>query len=241
MSKHIAWITVLKRAWPPYGYYDDYKLARVQEMLEARKPNSALLEAYAIQDDTKRMEALKVIANAVKKEQIIALYADGGVIGRNPSSVGGTWAWRHVNANGEPVAEESGVITVAEAKVGFVTNNLTELLALVNGIEALPAGWRGTVYSDSNISLGRLFRGWALNEVPQWLIERMGAAMRHVDIEHSREVLLDGHPTKAQLEAGTGKRGNPVSIHNVWCDEACGEQARQHVDARKAEQGRMAL
>jgi hypothetical protein len=39
-------------------------------------------------------------------------------------------------------------------------------------------------------------------------------------------VLLDGHPTRAQLSAGVGKRGSPVSEHNVWCDEACTEVGR---------------
>jgi hypothetical protein len=34
-------------------------------------------------------------------------------------------------------------------------------------------------------------------------------------------ILLDGHPTKKQLETGIGKRGGPGSKHNVWCDDAC--------------------
>lgn len=34
-------------------------------------------------------------------------------------------------------------------------------------------------------------------------------------------VQLDGHPTKANLRAGVGKRGNPVSRHNAWCDREC--------------------
>ena len=38
-------------------------------------------------------------------------------------------------------------------------------------------------------------------------------------------LLLDGHPTRSQLEAGKGKRGGPVSEHNVWCDKACGYAA----------------
>jgi hypothetical protein len=40
-------------------------------------------------------------------------------------------------------------------------------------------------------------------------------------------VLLDGHPTQAQLAAGVGKRGHPVSAHNVACDRACTAQANR--------------
>jgi ribonuclease HI len=165
------------------------------------------------------------------QHDIIAVYADGGIIGRNPSFDGGTWAWCHINAAGERIKEDSGTVC-SYGEAGFasqaVTNNYTEMLALVNGLAALPAGWSGTVYSDSNITLGRLFRGWKWTGIPKWLIERAELALKNLDLPNVKAVLLDGHPTKAQLAAGVGKRGNPVSEHNVWCDKECGRQADKY-------------
>lgn len=156
----------------------------------------------------------------------IALYADGGVIGVNPSPLGGTWAWCTVDADGARVRWDAGVLTPA-AVGGAVTNNTTELLALVNGLEALPAGWVGAVYSDSWVSLQRVFLGAKLNNVPVWLVDRLQAIQRGGALAAMRYVLLDGHPTKAQLAAGVGKRGNPVSEHNVWCDLMCQQLGRR--------------
>lgn len=156
----------------------------------------------------------------------IALYADGGVIGANPSPIGGTWAWCLVDATGQRVCEYFGTL-LTSPDLPFVTNNVTELVALVNGLEALPHGWSGTVYSDSWVSLQRVFLAARLKNVPQWLVDRLHALQRSRKLASMSYVLLDGHPTKAQLAAGVGKRGAPVSIHNVWCDEACTKVARE--------------
>lgn len=152
---------------------------------------------------------------------IIAIYADGGVMGCNPSPIGGTWAYALVNPDGERIAEDSGVIIPEWAGVAEITNNLTELYAVVRGLLALPAGWSGIVASDSQITLGRLFWGWAIANIPEWLWYEAERARRRLSWEACHPLLLDGHPTRAQLAAGIGKRGNPVSAHNVWCDAAC--------------------
>lgn len=156
---------------------------------------------------------------------IIAIYADGGVIGANPSATGGTFAWCHVARHKIRVAEGSGVITPGECGLPEITNNLTEFLAVVRGLQNLPAGWSGTVYSDSRITLGRFFESWSMKGIPLWLVQEGGEAMARLDWQNCRGVLLDGHPTKKQLASGLGKRGNPVSIFNVWCDKACGQEA----------------
>lgn len=158
-----------------------------------------------------------------------ALYADGGVIVVNPSPLGGTWAWCTVGADGARLTEAAGLLTPAEAG-GPVTNNVTELLALVQGLEALPAGWAGTVYSDSWVSLQRVFLAARLQNVPAWLVRRLHELQRSGKLAPMSYVLLDGHPTRAQLAAGRGKRGNPVSEHNVWCDAACQRMARQFAE-----------
>ena len=164
--------------------------------------------------------------------EITAVYADGGVIGANPSPIGGTWAYVHVDAGGVVVARDSAVVT-PRPSVPLITNNLTEMIALVRALAALPAGWAGHVYSDSQITLGRLFLGWKMQGIPPVLIKQGAAALERLDIPHIRWTLLDGHPTKAQLLAGVGKRGNPVSVHNVTCDQECGRLAREFAALRQ--------
>jgi ribonuclease HI len=159
-------------------------------------------------------------------QQPLDLYADGGVIGANPSTLGGTWAWCLVDATGKRVCEYSGVITPEQARMSVITNNLTELLAIVNAREALPYAWSGTIHSDSWVSLQRVFLAAKLKNVPPWLVDRLQQLQRDGWFSGCSWKLLDGHPTKAQLAAGVGKRGGPVSIHNVWCDEACTQAGR---------------
>lgn len=230
MSEHIAWLTLWRRKDLPPGHYDDYHAERARSFAAQRRWGTAYLEAGAIWDRERSTALIREIKAMEQARNIAALYADGGVISRNPSAIGGTWAWRQVDKDGQPLAEESGVITPSEAGMSMVTNNLTELLALVNGLESLPAGWSGLICSDSNVSIGRLFRGWALRGVPNWLIVRTSTAMQHVDMPNCTPVLLDGHPSREQLEAGVGKRGNVVSVHNVWCDAACGAQAQRYLE-----------
>jgi len=160
------------------------------------------------------------------------LYCDGGVIGHNPSHWGGTWAYR-ILEDGIVIAEKSGVITPRQAEMETVSNNLTEMLALVHGLSALPSDWTGTVLSDSQITLGRAFDYWKWNNVPdwvhQWFVRLKLGLIYWPKIKH---ILVQGHPTKAQLEVGIGPKGYPVSEHNKWCDEACGEQAQKWMAER---------
>lgn len=153
--------------------------------------------------------------------RVVALYADGGVVGKNPSTIGGTWAWCGVDAEGNRVVGRGGFVP---ATVRPVTNNHTEQIAITLALEAMPDGWSGTVYSDSMIALGRVFKGWREKNLPRNVSERSAAAVARMG--RVETVLLQGHPTKADLAAGVGKkRGYPVSIHNVWCDKECGRQA----------------
>jgi len=159
------------------------------------------------------------------------LFCDGGVVGANPSLIGGTYAWRLV-VDDAPVAEGAYFISTVDARVPAVTNNLTEMLAVIKGLEALPVDWCGTVLSDSQITLGRLFLGWKWNNIPAWAHHRFQAVRaRLVHFDKFEHVLLAGHPTRAQLAAGIGRHGYPVSIHNVWCDQACGKAGEDALQA----------
>lgn len=171
---------------------------------------------------------------------IAAVYSDGGVIGVNPSPIGGTWACCLIDECGTTAESCSGYVW--PEKVGDwvpwcvetpeVTNNQTEFYALLSALERLPDGWSGRVCSDSAITLGRFFRGFKLTGLPQGWVDRGAAALARLGAVTL--VQLDGHPTRAQLAAGVGKRGNPVSAHQGWCDKECGRLARRASLARSA-------
>lgn len=182
-----------------------------------------------VNDPSAQAAVAQLAAIRAARTPPIALYTDGGVIGQNPSLIGGTWAWCLVDASGEMRRHAVGWLTPAELDAEAVTNNHTELLALVLGLEALDADFAGTVYSDSWVSLQRVFRAAKLNNVPQWLVERLQILQKSGRLANLDYTLLDGHPTRAQIEAGIGKRGHPVSIHNVWCDQQCSALARERL------------
>lgn len=157
------------------------------------------------------------------------LFCDGGVIRKNPSTIGGTWAFRLLE-DGEVIREHAAIVIPAHICLDTVSNNLAEMLALINGMEELPRYWKGTIYSDSMVTLGRAFQGWKWNGIPDAIRERFRLARLRLvywGTEEISYVLLAGHPTRAQLAAGTGHSGLPVNIHNVWCDKACNMLSEQ--------------
>lgn len=160
------------------------------------------------------------------KPEATALYTDGGLIGRNPSPIGGTWAWRTTSRMGGVIAQASGVILPSDLGMEIVSNNNAELWAMVCGLEVLPAGWTGTVYSDSMVTIGRMFFGWRMVNVPLALQKRADVVLTRLG--RVKAFLLDGHPTEQHLRQGRGKRGHPVSVHNVFCDEACTREAQRY-------------
>lgn len=163
--------------------------------------------------------------------QVVAVYADGGLIRANPSPIGGMYAACHVNADGERVWSASGLILADPSDPLFVVvgNNQCEFRALLAGLEALPDGWSGTVYTDSLLTIRRFREPDAvgLGGIPDdWRRRAAHVLGRLGRLEY---VLLDGHPSRAQLAAGVGKRGNPVSEHQVFCDELCTKIGREYL------------
>lgn len=162
---------------------------------------------------------------------IIGVFADGGCIARNPSPIGGTWAWCAVDTAGQRVLCQSGVHVQPG---GGVTNNEMEYFALVDALATLAdhaPGWSGPVHSDSQVSIGRIFWGWRLTGIPDAWQTRLASALGRLGT--LTPVLLDGHPTRAQLATGIGKRGHPVSPWNVWCDRACREAGERYLTAAR--------
>lgn len=151
-----------------------------------------------------------------------AVYTDGGVIRKNPSPHGGTWAWCAIDAAGVLLRDDSGLVTPADVGLPAVSNNLTELLAAVKAMAGLPDLWEGTIYTDSFVTLCRITTGKKFAGIPAGLVETCRfhrGRLRH------KAALLGGHPNRAELAAGVRKDGTPVSQWNVRCDKECGRLA----------------
>jgi ribonuclease HI len=177
-------------------------------------------------------------------EQTASVYCDGGVISRNPSTDGGTYAYFFLDAEGKQIGTHSGFVlpngvefpdeyeSTRYLHLQTVSNNVTELAAVVFALMQLPDGFEGTLYSDSYVTLCRM-----RNKKPSWVGVPLGLKeeaeiekKRHPDIKY---VLLDGHPNRDQLASGIGKRGNPCSQWNVACDKRCGELAKAFLAQKK--------
>lgn len=150
------------------------------------------------------------------------LYCDGGLIGRNPSPHGGTWCWTLVNSRGKRVKYESGLILPREMGKKQITNNESEMYAVIKGLESVTKDWDGRVYTDSRVTFHRLVnrRG-----IPSDWMKRLVKALngRELKMRH-----IGGHPSRLALERGYDKRGLLVSAHNVFCDKMCQEEARKY-------------
>lgn len=150
------------------------------------------------------------------------LYCDGGVLGKNPSSHGGTFAWVLVLED-KILSHDYGLVTPADVGIDKITNNLTELLAVLRGLEAMPPLWKGLLFTDSLVTLKRMTNGNKFTNVPSFLAER---AKKCREGRKWKGVLLKGHPSKQDLRKGYTARGRPVSPWNVWCDRKCQEIAQ---------------
>jgi hypothetical protein len=183
--------------------------------------------------------------------EVVSLFVDGGCTLGNPSKYAAQWAFCHVDAEGKQILERSGVILrvtganfsvkrpdrviivpTEEINADGLTNQLSELVALTLGMESLPVGWSGHVYSDSESALGRMFRNSTMGGIPEEWQHRCKIALGRLG--HCDYTLLGGHPTKADLECGIraakpGKRALPCSIHQHWADLECQRLAKRFV------------
>lgn len=161
----------------------------------------------------------------------VVLYADGGVIGRNPSPYGGPYAWYLIQDNETVIRAGDGILTPADLGTETVSNNNTELLAVLAGAEAATPNYPNlTIKSDSLNALRWLFGEKGIQNVPQALRDRLIAYLKTGRLAGCSYTLLAGHPTKEWLAAGyrtePGKSPLEVSIWNKACDDRCNELKR---------------
>jgi len=154
---------------------------------------------------------------------IAALYTDGGLILGNPSPFGGTWAYCQVDEHNERIESGSawGMVYLHQFPGWPMTNNVTEMAAVIRGLESLPLRWQGTIYCDSKITIERVSEGASMEGIPDAMIQRLALACRRVCMPRIQWIHVAGHPTRAELAAGVSVEGVPVSRHNVWCDTQC--------------------
>ncbi len=151
------------------------------------------------------------------------LFCDGGCLGSNPSLKGGTFAWILVYRD-RIVRSDFGMLTPEDAGVEKITNNLTELLAVLRGLEAMEPNWKGILYTDSLITLRRITSGKKFKNIPDYLVDRV------LKIREGRKwkaILLKGHPSREDLRAGRTKKGRPVSKYNKMCDDICKDLSKK--------------
>lgn len=158
---------------------------------------------------------------------MIDIYTDGGLLSRNPSSLGCTCAFVAVEED-RVIEEMAWRIVPREIGMEDVSSNIAELLAVIFALRWVGTeqpGWAGLLHTDSEVTATRLrrlscglqpkFTG-VPSAVQRWLRHAIGRVGNFGIVE------IAGHPTKAELEAGKDKKaGLPVSKWNVRCDKLC--------------------
>lgn len=167
---------------------------------------------------------------ATGKGQILC--CDGGVLGMNPSRYGGMIACRLIEADGEAVFSLSRLVFPAEIGLPKVTNNVTELMAVLLGMDQLPDHWSGCILTDSQVTYYRIhprkkskFSGVPVPIIQQ--LDRHKSRLGRYQIE-----LVKGHPQAEDLRRGTDRLGRKVHADQHWCDEECNRLAEAFFQQR---------
>lgn len=151
------------------------------------------------------------------------IFCDGGVIAKNPSIHGGTWCFAWASSRTSKVVyHESGIITPEELELKTITNNVTELYAAMKALESVGKGWKGTLFTDSMVTIHRLNDSKAFNGIPNWIRIKILELRR---FKKWKTIHVKGHPTQKHLESGMHPSGRPVHKVNVFCDEQCTQLA----------------
>jgi ribonuclease HI len=138
---------------------------------------------------------------------ITALYISSSLIGSNPSVIGGTYAWRLVHDDREPAGTSAIVPMMVTGQE--ITNNQAEMLALIKGLEQLPADFRGQICSASQVTLDRAFNGCNWSNIPGWMHRLYQVQRKRLVCWSDIQVL----------------RVDVKNEHIKWCKQECRESA----------------
>lgn len=131
-----------------------------------------------------------------------------------------------VDTADQEIGYQAGVVTPQAVGTTVITNQVSSVVAILAGLAALPTGWSGMVASPQEIALGRVCRGYTLTGIPPVLIQRGQRVLQRFDPDALQPVVLAGQPTLAQIRAGGGAHGKPVSQHQVTCQTLCQQVAQ---------------
>lgn len=132
------------------------------------------------------------------------LYTDGGIMGSNPSTVGGTWAWCWVDKQGNRIKGDKGIVTPKMVNMTTISNNFTELLATLKALQSVPKWWKGAIKTDSQVTWHRLNKSKAFEGIPDEF--RNAVLFVRENIKYV-PILVKGHSKEFP--------------HNEWCDQQC--------------------
>lgn len=178
------------------------------------------------------------------KEAIVQVFADGGPVGRNPSPIGGTYAYIirfRLPKWTEWIEYRRQVGFIApSASMEVITNNVCELVAVCTGIiESFSLLEEPTdvleVFSDSEVTLLRLFGNVKVDGLPPYarvLFKDARFILRNLG-QRANYTLLQGHPTIGELQDGVGKSGRPVHALQHEMHGACSKLQEQVKKALK--------
>jgi hypothetical protein len=151
-----------------------------------------------------------------------AVYCDGGLVRTNPSPWGGVYAWVQVDTRTNTMLDNGGgLILPVQWETGSITNNQAELVAMLSAIGSWPLGVEGVLYTDSALTIGRVFGNDPLTNLPGRMAAWVRSTKRGPKIGLLSPMLIAGHPTKVDLGRGANADGRPVSEWNVWVDDEC--------------------
>jgi len=167
----------------------------------------------------------------MKLLEVHSLFTDGGCLSRNPSTIGGTWAWCALDQSGKMIKCQSGIVLPGTYGLKKISNNFTELYAAFQALSVAPPEWNGTLYTDSKITLLRLTDGKSFHGVPQ---ELRSAVLKLRQVGLYQVKLVGGHPTKRELIQGRiNRNGLPTSRWNVYVDKLCQQQAKRYLERQE--------
>ncbi len=132
---------------------------------------------------------------------------------------------------------DCGIILPKDVNLDVITNNLTEMLAVLRGLYSMPEKWHGYVCSDSKVTLDRVFVIREVKDpvvwkgIPSRMTKMYKFVTEKVDWSSCQRIQLAGHPTRQELIAGH-KEGVRVSKWNVACDWICKSLSKEYMETR---------
>jgi hypothetical protein len=185
------------------------------------------------------------------EEGCLYIYCDGGVFKKNPSPVGGGWAYCAVIGNGKrgQVSKTDGdriiirgivPIDVCDPAKGVTSQN-AETYAMMKALHLLSmvdhrAYPKVVVVSDSMTALGWAFLDWSTKSMPQPLRDMFEEARDRVkSIDNLHFLHVEGHPGPRFMKKGWKMKNGKVvfcSIWNVLCDRHVGRAMSMEWDLK---------